>query len=187
MGRRILFTVCIACAAAACADADGRDPYAMFRTFTHAEGLYSFRYLAPPWTLTKDDAKPDLQIIAVEADAEAMDTAVETGSIHARFKGVVSLRSRTSAREEAEADLELLSEIDHVDIAVTSFQNKGGRTGFHLSATMSDRNIRAVYFDSAGRTATVMQIVGRESLESDDFTLLLRSLEPNGEIEETDE
>jgi hypothetical protein len=166
-----------------CADRDGRDPYAMFDTFTHQGGKYSFRYLAPPWELENNDEEPNLQIIAIEADSKNMDASIESGPIHARFKGVISLRPNTSAEQAAEDDAASISDIDASEVEVSSFTSEEGNFGFYLRAALPDRNIRSVYFDTTENDAAVMQVVSRESIEAADFTLLLRSLEPNGDRE----
>lgn len=167
---------------AACADTDGRDPFALWKTFTHEDGVYTFRYLAPPWELWIDETKsdPDTQIIAVEPMADDMNTSIETGSLQAKYKATVSLRSRTSAAEEALSDAARLSEVTNEPVSTAPFENANGQVGIGLDARLPDRSIRAVYFDGFDGQTIVMQVAGRSSVAAADFTLLLEGLELEG-------
>lgn len=170
------------CWAVACADTDGRDPYALWETYTHVDGAYSFRYLAPPWELvnTGEETLPDTQIIAVEPLSGDMTPAIATGALQARYKLIVTLRAHTSAEAEARADAAVLSKSTVEPVSTAPFENNRGQSGLKVDAQLPDRNIRAVYFDLADRRAVVMQLAGRDSVAGADFTLLLKGLEPEG-------
>jgi hypothetical protein len=164
-----------------CADADGSDPYALWDTYTHVDGVYFFRYLAPPWAFVEVDDNTDSQVIAVAPLPDRIDASIETGALHARFKSVVSLRNHTSATAEASADMEHFLEIALETGKVEPFVSAGGHEGFHLSVRLSDRNLRNVYFDVSESRVVVMQLAGRESIAGADFSLLLKGLEPKGD------
>ena len=164
----------------ACADTDGRNPYALWEKFVHPDGDYSFYYLSPPWSLynTSSVDPPDLQIVTVEATSDSPDASVETGAIEARFKAVISLRGDTSAAEEAAADAMRLSAAADVAVKVEDFKNYRGQVGAYFSVRLPDRYIRSAYFDAPSHSTAVMQLVGRESVSGADFTLFLQGLQP---------
>jgi hypothetical protein len=169
-------------ATAACADTDGRDPFALWKTFTHEDGVYTFRYLAPPWELWVDEtaSDPDTQIIAVEPMADDLNTSIETGSLQAKYKATVTLRPHTSAEAEARRDAARLSETTDGPVSSAPFENAYGQVGICLDARLPDRSIRAVYFDGFDSQTIVMQVAGRSSVAAADFTLLLEGLELEG-------
>lgn len=180
-GRVLFFltTFSLAVRLLSCADADGTDPYAYWKTFVHADDMYCFCYLAPPWELFEPlDGDADVQIVAVEAAEADMDVSLETGALHARFKSVISLREDTSAAAESSADAARLFASAAGEVPVTPFENARGQNGYHLNAELSDRGIRAVYFDVSDGYVVVMQLAGREGIGGEDFTLLLKSLSP---------
>ena len=165
----------------ACATEDGRDPYALWETFEHEAGAYVFHYAAPPWTLNSKNSEnePNVQIVTVASTTDDQIPAVEAGPLQAKFKAVVTLREHTSAEVEAARDAARLSEEFGENLEALDFKNGRGQIGKILSARLSDRNIRYVYFDVFDERAVVMQLGGRESISGADFTLLLEGLEPN--------
>ncbi len=169
-----------------CANVDGTDPYAFYDTFTHLEGKYTFKYLSPPWIMVNVDGETDVQIIAIDPSLDEIDTAVESGPINARFKATVSLCRTCSARETAELDLKRISGLQKEDnvteqfpnCEMSEFVNNSGHKGFHIKAISDERYIRFVYIAISEDMTVIMRLVSRQSVSGDDFTLLLKGLEP---------
>ena len=161
--------------ALSCADAAGTDPYGMWDTFVDPNGAYTFRYLSPPWELVSEsDATP---VIAVDPTRDEVDDSVTTGALQARFKAVVSVRADT-AEDAAGEDAALLLDLGAESVATMPFKSDGGRAGYQVAADLPDRHVRAVYQDLPEGGAAVLQVVGRDGVDDEDFTLLLRGLEP---------
>jgi hypothetical protein len=162
-----------------CANVSGVDPYGLFDTYTHVDGLYSFRYLSPPWGVVESETGDDRQLFAIEP-GDGIDAQIEEGAVNARVKMVVAIdRTTSDAESEARQQLSEWAKSAKSTTTVQTFYSAQGAPGAAIGAVFLERYIRAVFqpLDESGAVVS-MQLVSRERLDNEDMTLVLKSLEP---------
>ncbi len=162
-----------------CAEADGADPYALFKTFEQQDGLYRFRYLSPPWKLLEDDEEADRQRLAIAPEAGDRDDDPDDDSLDARMVMVVERLEVGTVRDAVAADVVEWSGRAEVSPFYT-FTSTNGAVGLRIEAVFPDRRSVCIYHRLANGQAAVMRVTARERLDTPDMTRLFRGFEPMG-------
>ena len=171
-GLTVAIILCTLVALGGCASIDGSEPYAMWQTYEHPDGLFHFRYLSPPWRLIHDpfaEGRPVLVIAPEEAfpDGESgyryrlEAFAVESDDMDAVIADVKEEWQGLGYEFEEDADL------------TSAAGDHGGRsTGWDGASWLS------IAVQAAGDRVAVMIINSVDDPNTADMALLLESLEP---------
>lgn len=164
-----------------CSPVDGKDPYALWETFTHPDGIYRFSYLSPPWKKLSTSNTSTQQFVVDRDGVPLENVGLPGDGVEARLSMEVELFFRMSAPEAASAHLKTWGENGARGDPSEVFESHGGAKGLRIWARASDRFITAVYHDLPGGDSVSMIVVGKDEVSSSDIVLLLESLEPSSE------
>ncbi|MCP4678608.1 MAG: hypothetical protein GY854_24465 [Deltaproteobacteria bacterium] len=171
--------VCCVCAlATSCDPVDGADPYAIWNTFEQSDDFYHFHYLSPPWEPTSL-VIPTRQVFVVDPSTDPLpEIGLAGDGLSARLEFVVEMVFGIDAQAEAQARLDRWKNAGAETKRIESFVSEGGDEGFRTWARSTDRWITAVYLYHPMDGVVIMTVVGKENVDTQDITLLMKSLEP---------
>lgn len=176
--KRALLVVAAGVGLLCCSPIDGRDPYALWKTYTHPGGLFHFHYLSPPWEKQSSSSSNTVRYV-VEVDGIPLDELGLPGDgMESRLSMTVSVYSDTPAFAAAWLDLGDWLANGAVAEAAEGFQSESGVEGLNIRGEGRDRFFSAVYHDLSGGGSVSMIVVGKEDVHTSDIRLLLQSLEP---------
>lgn len=175
---------------AACATVDGSDPYAMWGTVEHPQGLFSLRYLADVWHAAADSTAERPVLVVGKKPEEVPEGPPVSGPTIFEFEERYRLRAGVVTKSRDLLDTVVAAERDWLELGFevetgAPFQSAGGAEGWVVYAGLQlDTPVFvAQVFHAAGKRVVALEVWGHRSIKNPDMRLLLKSFEPASEGE----
>lgn len=177
-------------AVAACATVDGSDPYAMWGTVEHPQGLFSLRYLVDVWVPAADSTAERPVLVVGKKTQEVPQRPPVPGPTIFEFEERYRLRAGVANTSRDLLDTVVAAERDWLELGFEvetgePFQSADGAEGWVVYAHLKLYTpvFVAQVFHAVGERVVALEVWGHRSVKNPDMRLLLKSFEPASEAE----